>query len=292
MKTIRANAEYQLKDDLEAARNSGHENWRGLLFRLSALQAQGARKELERVVFSLMTDHAAEKDGGLYFCADGDIVATIRPASDEDCARISSELMKFAPPDMPADVGLVRLYHISPTDVGLDMVCAEKVRALRTAAANPLKVAETKELKMPQMSSALFAKVIEMRGKRNKPCILLVEDDPASLFLAKRALWQDFEVITASSGSEALAAYTASAPDLVFLDIGLPDTTGHRVLEKIVYLDPQASVVMLSGNSFRDEIVKAMKQGAKGFVGKPFSRAKLLHYINQLVPTAAHVDMA
>jgi FixJ family two-component response regulator len=63
-------------------------------------------------------------------------------------------------------------------------------------------------------------------------------------------------------------------------------------LEKIVYLDPQASVVMLSGNSFRDEIVKAMKQGAKGFVGKPFSRAKLLHYINQLVPTAAHVDMA
>lgn len=288
MRTIRSNAEYQLKEDLEAHRIGGHEGWRGLLFRLSVLRSPVARKEMEQAVFGLITDCGADKDGGMYFCADGDIIVTMSPCSDDECAHIRDTLKKFAPTDMPADMELLRSYRLSPTEVGLELICAEKVRALRTQAANPVKAVENKDVAMPQISSLLFAKVLETRGKRQKPCILLVEDDPASLFMAKRALWQDFEVITATNGSEALAAYTANAPDIVFLDIGLPDTSGHRVLEKIVYLDPQASVVMLSGNSFRDEIVKAMKQGAKGFVGKPFSRAKLLHYINQLVPTANH----
>ena len=102
-----------------------------------------------------------------------------------------------------------------------------------------------------------------------------------SLHLAKRALEKNFTIATAATAAEARVAYMASVPDIVFLDIGLPDATGHTLLTEFTALDNEAFIVMLSGNSFQTDIVKAMRCGAKGFVGKPFSRAKLLQYVAQ-----------
>jgi two-component system chemotaxis response regulator CheY len=106
--------------------------------------------------------------------------------------------------------------------------------------------------------------------------VLLVEDDPVSLHLTRKALGTECQVITAQNGMEARNAYVLNAPDLVFLDIGLPDVDGHKVLERLLALEPGAHVIMLSGNSYRQEIVKAVQAGAKGFIGKPFTREKLL----------------
>ena len=73
--------------------------------------------------------------------------------------------------------------------------------------------------------------------------------------------------------------YVTHAPDVLFLDIELPDITGHDVLQKVLEMDPDAFVIMLSGNGNKENIFKAMKTGAKGFVGKPFTKDKLLQYI-------------
>ena len=51
------------------------------------------------------------------------------------------------------------------------------------------------------------------------------------------------------------------------------------MLGQILGFDPQAYVVMLSGNSYMEDVTKAMKAGAKGFVTKPFPKDKLLNYI-------------
>ena len=82
-------------------------------------------------------------------------------------------------------------------------------------------------------------------------------------------------------GQGALMGYVNKAPDVLFLDIGLPDIDGHAVLEKIFKLDPDAYVVMFSGNKDRDNVMKAVELGAKGFVGKPFTSEKLLQYIQK-----------
>lgn len=281
MKIIKSEAEYRLKDALETIRSEARPGWRGLVFRLSALK-DSEKKEAEKIVFGLLTDCAADKEGGVYYCADGDIVTVIRGLDDEACRNLQTVLAAFLP---AAGATLLKTCPIDQNDISIDIVCADKIKTLRAQPVAPRPSPAT-PMKIDSHASAVFAMAQAARQKRAKPCILLVEDDPASLFLTKRALGTDYEVISASSGHEAVRTYLHHAPDLVFLDIGLPDVSGHGVLEQISRIDASNAVVMLSANSFRDEIVRAMKLGAKGFVAKPFTRAKLLHYIGQCVPAA------
>jgi two-component system chemotaxis response regulator CheY len=88
-----------------------------------------------------------------------------------------------------------------------------------------------------------------------------------------------YVVLGAQTGMEALDMYRKDAPDFVFLDIDLPDTNGHKVLAGLIGIDPHAFVVMLSANSQMDNVRKAVAEGAKGFVAKPFNKSKIEGYI-------------
>ncbi len=67
----------------------------------------------------------------------------------------------------------------------------------------------------------------------------------------------------------------------------MPDVTRHELLEKIITIDPEAYIIMLSGNASQANIVQAMSLGAKGFIAKPFSREKIFQYIDRC-PTIKH----
>jgi len=108
-----------------------------------------------------------------------------------------------------------------------------------------------------------------------------VEDDLFSQRLVANVLQSKFELTMAEDGQGAIMGYVKHAPDVLFLDIGLPDIDGHAVLEKLFQIDPQAYVVMFSGNGDKENVMKAITLGAKGFVGKPFSEDKLLQYIHK-----------
>ena len=110
---------------------------------------------------------------------------------------------------------------------------------------------------------------------------MVVDDDLFTQRLVKNSISKHGDVVFAADGCRALELYVAKAPDILFLDIELPDTTGHEVLEKIFQLDPHAFVVMLSGNGDRDNVLKAVEIGASGFVGKPFPRNRLCQYIEK-----------
>lgn len=117
------------------------------------------------------------------------------------------------------------------------------------------------------------------RAERSALQVLVVEDDAFSRKLVSSALEGKYETILAEDGQGGLMQYVTHAPDVLFLDIELPDITGHDVLQKVLEMDPDAFVIMLSGNGNKENIFKAMKTGAKGFVGKPFTKDKLLQYI-------------
>ena len=121
--------------------------------------------------------------------------------------------------------------------------------------------------------------ITQRRAKRNHPEIMIIEDDPFSRRLVENTLLKKYPLTGLAEATYALDTYTRIAPDVLFLDINLPDVTGHELLEKIIIIDPDAYVVMLSGNSDRHNITQAMSKGAKGFVAKPFSKEKLFHYI-------------
>ena len=119
------------------------------------------------------------------------------------------------------------------------------------------------------------------RQTRREPMVLIIEDDQLARTLVTSTLRQDFEPITADKGLDGLKLYLEHAPDVVFLDIGLPDINGHDVLQCIFKMDSDAYVIMFSGRKDKENIMRALKAGAQGFIGKPFTREKLFEYIRK-----------
>jgi DNA-binding NtrC family response regulator len=110
---------------------------------------------------------------------------------------------------------------------------------------------------------------------------MVVEDDPLTRRLVANAFKQDYALITAATAQEAVMNYLIHAPDIVFLDIGLPDANGFNVLHQIMTSDPDAYVVMFSGNSYLDNVTNALSNGAAGFISKPFKKDKMFQYIQE-----------
>lgn len=115
--------------------------------------------------------------------------------------------------------------------------------------------------------------------------ILLVDDEPLTLNIIAQSL-HDYKTIAVETAKEALDLYFSKAPSIVFLDIDMPIYSGYEVLETIKKYDPNAYIIMLSGNSYAEQIKQAITMGAKGFISKPFSRQKLLEYIQKQRVTA------
>lgn len=131
------------------------------------------------------------------------------------------------------------------------------------------------------------ADVASRRRARATPELMVIEDDIFSRRLVENVLKKEFPLTSLGTAERALATYASVAPNVLFLDIDLPDVSGHELLQKMVALDPAAYIIMLSGNSDQANILQAMKAGAKGFIAKPFTRDKLLQYIERC-PTLKH----
>lgn len=124
----------------------------------------------------------------------------------------------------------------------------------------------------------LSLQMAAQREGRTVPTVLLVEDNPDTLLLLRHILSR-MNVVVATKGAEVFDAYLTHAPDVVFLDINLPDGSGHDVLKQLIQADTKAFIVMLSGNSYKIDIAKAIKGGAKGFIAKPCSKATLIEWV-------------
>ncbi|HEV7898971.1 MAG TPA: response regulator [Planosporangium sp.] len=106
--------------------------------------------------------------------------------------------------------------------------------------------------------------------------ILVVDDDPQILrALRINLVARQYEVDTASDGSEALHAASARHPDLVVLDLGLPDMDGVAVIRALRAWTP-VPIIVLSGRTGSADKVDALDAGADDYVTKPFSLDELL----------------
>ncbi len=125
----------------------------------------------------------------------------------------------------------------------------------------------------------VFAEAKKLRRARCPAHVLIVEDDPLTRRVVVGALGENHAMITEENARGAVASYLLHAPDVVFLDIGLPDIDGFSVLDQIMTVDPDAFVVMFSSHDDAQTINKALAAGAKGFVSKPFKKEMLRNYI-------------
>jgi len=88
---------------------------------------------------------------------------------------------------------------------------------------------------------------------------------------------------TASNGVEALEVFKKTTPDIVTLDITMPELDGLSVLEQMIQLDAAVKVMVVTALNDKATGLKAIKLGAKSFVGKPFTEQKLKEAFAKLV---------
>jgi two-component system response regulator AtoC len=120
--------------------------------------------------------------------------------------------------------------------------------------------------------------------QRTQERILVVEDEElVSNLLCKclnKANYLTDAVFTAAETVEYLEKRT---PDMILLDIGLPDDNGLNLLPRIKQMDEFISIVILTGQQDTATVVNAMRQGADSFLGKPFARDTLLKTVDQVL---------
>ena len=87
----------------------------------------------------------------------------------------------------------------------------------------------------------------------------------------------------AEDGRQALHAYVATQPDVVLLDIVMPNMDGLTALEKLRRLDRRARVVMCSAPGEQEMIVRAIQLGARDFVVKPFRAERVLSAVTKVM---------
>ncbi|UCG99902.1 MAG: sigma-54-dependent Fis family transcriptional regulator [Deltaproteobacteria bacterium] len=111
--------------------------------------------------------------------------------------------------------------------------------------------------------------------------VLVVDDEP-SIIQSLHGILADegFEVMSADGGLKALDIIKETIPDIVLLDIWMPDIDGIETLKRIRELYPSLQVIMISGHGTIDTAVRATKLGAYDFIEKPLSLEKVLLSIN------------
>jgi DNA-binding response OmpR family regulator len=115
------------------------------------------------------------------------------------------------------------------------------------------------------------------------PLLLVVDDDPKLVPLLERGLrYEGFGVACAYSGTEALNAARSNAPDLVLLDVGMPDLDGFEVLRKL-RRHSDVPVVMLTAKDEVSDKVGALGLGADDYVAKPFAFDELVARIRAVL---------
>ena len=124
----------------------------------------------------------------------------------------------------------------------------------------------------------------------NRPEILIIDDEAAILKLLEITLQSnDFDTVQASTAKEGIIKAANHPPDLIILDLGLPDESGHEVLIKLRewYINP---IVILSAQASEDDIIKALDNGANDYLVKPFRTGELLARLRSALRGSINAD--
>lgn len=119
--------------------------------------------------------------------------------------------------------------------------------------------------------------------------VLIVDDADFMRVMLKEIVedmgWQ--VVAEAVDGFEAIAAWRQTRPSVVLMDITMPNLDGSEALEAILHEDPEAQVVMISALGQKDQVLAAIKAGARDFIIKPFDHERVQETLLRLAPAGA-----
>jgi two-component system KDP operon response regulator KdpE len=115
--------------------------------------------------------------------------------------------------------------------------------------------------------------------------VLVIEDDPQiteSLSLAFETRWPEARLVSTPSGERGVELVNSQAPDVMVLDLGLPDISGFEVLKRVRSFS-RIPIVILTASRKDEDRVRGLELGADDYVVKPFSPLEFLERVKSLV---------
>ncbi len=114
--------------------------------------------------------------------------------------------------------------------------------------------------------------------------VLIVDDATVVRLMLKKALNADFDIVgEATNGVEALAKYKELKPDLVTMDITMPEADGIQATKDIIAFDEDAKIVMMSGIDQKEMLTQAIKAGASSYIVKPFEKDRIVSTLYEII---------
>lgn len=282
MKVVERNTELQLIEDLKSLWIDADAS-RCVFLKFS--QIQFGRKDWLTVLIEEIKLYFEYDVDAVYRCHDNDIFITSQTFTQKSLDVFLTHL-KHKLSSAPLQ-GLAAIFEVKVDWPKLRTICERKIENLNILR-NKSQEIKKEEFARINKNQALnlvngdLVRSLNMRREARKTSlIMVVEDDAFTQKLIQNTIKDRYELSIVGNGQGAIMTYVNKAPDILFLDIGLPDIDGLCVLEQVFKIDPHAHVIMFSGNGDRDNVLKAIELGAKGFVGKPFTKDKLFQYIEK-----------
>jgi len=116
-----------------------------------------------------------------------------------------------------------------------------------------------------------------------KNTVLIVDDEIMNIYLLSNFLTPLYEIMLSTGGKEALDKVLEHPPDLILLDIMMPDMDGYRVCKKLKNnpLTTNIPVIFTSALDSRNDIKKGYEVGANGYIVKPFDQETILKTVSK-----------
>jgi CheY-like chemotaxis protein len=243
------------------------------------------REELLSAIILLIWQEPCAKHSSLYLFEDGDIAFAFQQW-DTVQGHIFIQHVQEVLAEQSIDAP-VALFHLRNDNKKLQELCRLKITQLRksqqqsTIAAQQHITTIWHEQAVAACSANRVASIHYRRTHRDHVQAMVADDDQLCRTLVCSLLEKECSTSLAMRGRDVLLQYIHSAPDILFLDIGLPDIEGHHLINAILSIDTEAFIVMLSGKSDKENVLRTMECGAKGFIAKPFTKAGLLTHVQK-----------
>ncbi len=118
--------------------------------------------------------------------------------------------------------------------------------------------------------------------------VLVVEDELDTVYLLKQILrMAGFNVLSATTGREALLKAAEQEPDLVLLDLMMPEMDGWEILDHLRQMIDKVPVIIVSAKASKDDVVKGLAAGADDYISKPFYNAELSERVKAVLRRAS-----
>jgi len=115
---------------------------------------------------------------------------------------------------------------------------------------------------------------------------VLIVDDAAFMRMMLKDILENNKLEIAGeaeNGAEALELYEENQPDLVTMDITMPEMDGIQALKKILEMDPEANIIMCSAMGQQAMVIDAIQAGAKDFIVKPFEPERVMEAVEKVL---------